>query len=330
MNNILGIETSCDETAVAIYSGKKGLLSNQVYSQQQHAQYGGVVPELASRDHVQKLLPLLQLSLKESGLASSDIDGIAYTRGPGLLGALMVGAALSKSLAYAWRVPCLGIHHMEAHLMVIMLEDSSLSFPFLALLVSGGHTMLVKVKKLGEYELLGETLDDAVGEAFDKTAKLLGLPYPGGPELEKLARAGNCNRFDFPRPMIQQPGLDFSFSGIKTYAVNCFKRHGEGAEIRADMAASFEEAITDTLARKCQRALKQTGLNQLVVVGGVSANQRLRSKLSYAYFPKLEHSTDNAAMVAFTGWLRMSKGQKETGLDIDVQARWFMDDLKSP
>ncbi len=326
---VLGIETSCDETAVAIYDGERGLLAHHVYSQIDiHREWGGVVPELASRDHIRKALPLIQQAIKDSGLQSDDIAGVAYTKGPGLVGALMVGASIGAALGFAWDVPTIGVHHMEAHLMAVMLEDEAPSFPFVALLVSGGHTMLVEVRQFGDYTLLGESLDDAVGEAFDKTAKLLGLPYPGGPALAELAKSGDPHRFHFPRPMINRPGLDFSFSGLKTHAVNEFKKQADNEQNRADIACAFQEAVVDTLFRKCQRALEQTGLDTLVMVGGVSANTLLRARCksdlpAKVYFPRREFCTDNGAMVAFTGWLRLSQGDS-SHLGIQVKPRWPM------
>ena len=321
---ILAIETSCDETAVAIYDGEKGLLAQQIYSQTDiHKIYGGVVPELASRDHVRKLLPLIEDTLHE-GLDTARPDAIAYTKGPGLIGALMVGATLAHSLAYAWNIPVLGVHHIEAHLMAVMLEENKPSYPFLSLIVSGGHTLLMQVNAFGDYHVLGQTLDDAVGEAFDKTATLLGLSYPGGPALAKLAEQGNSDRFKFPRPMVDRPGLDFSFSGLKTFAMNCVKKNPDA---QADIACAFEDAAVDTLRIKCQRALEQTGLNQLVVAGGVSANKKLRRVLKdtmdvEVFFPRHEFCTDNAAMVAYTGYERLCRGECDDGLSIEVKARW--------
>lgn len=332
---ILGIETSCDETAVAIYDGEQGLLAHHIYSQiDVHQIYGGVVPELASRDHIRKTLPLIEASLKTAGVSRENIHGIAYTKGPGLIGALMVGATIAHSLALAWDVPVLGVHHMEAHLMAVMLEDNLPEYPFLALIVSGGHTMLVEVKAFGDYHLLGQTLDDAVGEAFDKTGTLLGLSYPGGPALAKLAEQGDLSRFQFPRPMVNRPGLDFSFSGLKTFALNCVKQHGQDDQTRADIACAFEDAVVDTLRVKCQRALKQTHLHRLVVGGGVSANQKLRHVLTdtmaadgiEVFYPRMEFCTDNAAMVAYTGYQRLAHGEYD-GLAIEVKARWGIDEL---
>ena len=283
---ILGIETSCDETGVAIYDEEKGLIANQLHTQiALHADYGGVVPELASRDHIRKLAPLLQAALQEANLTAKDIDGVAYTSGPGLVGALLVGSTVARSLAYAWNIPAIGVHHMEGHLLAPMLEENPPHFPFVALLVSGGHTQLVRVDGVGRYELLGESIDDAAGEAFDKTAKLLGLDYPGGAALARLASNGTPNRFAFPRPMTDRPGLDFSFSGLKTFAANTFhqvmQEEGELTEqSKADIAYAFQEAVVDTLAIKCKRALKQTGLKRLVIAGGVSANKQLRQTLA--------------------------------------------------
>ena len=282
---ILGIETSCDETGIAIYDSHQGLLGHALHSQVAlHADYGGVVPELASRDHVQKTLPLIRQVLDESGLKAADIDGVAYTAGPGLAGALMVGAGIGRSLAYAWNVPAVAVHHMEGHLLAPMLEDKPPAFPFVALLVSGGHTQLVQVDGIGQYLLLGESLDDAAGEAFDKTAKMLGLGYPGGPILAKLAQQGNPERFRFPRPMTDRPGLDFSFSGLKTFALNTMHANKQDEQpldqqTKADIALAFETAVVETLVIKCKRAFKQTGLSRLVIAGGVSANQHLRSRM---------------------------------------------------
>lgn len=277
---VLGIETSCDETGIAIYDDKAGLLANQLYSQiKVHADYGGVVPELASRDHIRKTVPLIQAALKQANLTSADIDAVAYTAGPGLVGALMVGATVGRSLAFAWGVPAVAVHHMEGHLLAPMLEEKSPEFPFVALLVSGGHTQLISVTGIGEYELLGESIDDAAGEAFDKTAKLLGLDYPGGPVLSRMAQQGTEGRFVFPRPMTDRPGLDFSFSGLKTFAANTIRENADDEQTRADIARAFEDAVVDTLAIKCKRALEQTGFKRLVMAGGVSANRTLRAKM---------------------------------------------------
>lgn len=328
---VLGIETSCDETAVAIYDGERGLLAHRLYSQIPiHALYGGVVPELASRDHIRQTLPLIQSVIQESQLTAQDIHGIAYTKGPGLVGALLVGATIARSLAWAWQVPAIGVHHLEAHLMAVMLETPRPEFPFVALLVSGGHTLLLAVQSEGQYQLLGETVDDAVGEAFDKTAKLLGLPYPGGPELSKLAEKGDPNRYDFPRPMVNQPGLNFSFSGLKTFAVNCFHQHQQDdPQIRENIAASFQKAVVETLWIKCRRALQQVNCKRLVVVGGVGANRQLRNRLQQemqhlqgqVFYPRTEFCTDNGAMVAYTGYLHLRQGEQE-GLTIEVKSRW--------
>lgn len=337
---ILGIETSCDETGVAIYDEEKGLIANQLHTQiALHADYGGVVPELASRDHIRKLAPLLQAALQEAHLTAKDIDGIAYTSGPGLVGALLVGSTVARSLAYAWNVPAIGVHHMEGHLLAPMLEENPPHFPFVALLVSGGHTQLVRVDGVGRYELLGESIDDAAGEAFDKTAKLLGLDYPGGAALARLALKGTPNRFAFPRPMTDRPGLDFSFSGLKTFAANTLhqvmKEEGELTDqSKADIAYAFQEAVVDTLAIKCKRALKQTGLKRLVIAGGVSANKQLRQTLAElmqqlggeVFYPQPQFCTDNGAMIAYAGFLRLKQGQQQD-LAIEVRPRWAMTEL---
>ena len=337
---ILGIETSCDETGVAIYDEEKGLIANQLHTQiALHADYGGVVPELASRDHIRKLAPLLQAALQEAHLTAKDIDGIAYTSGPGLVGALLVGSTVARSLAYAWNVPAIGVHHMEGHLLAPMLEENPPHFPFVALLVSGGHTQLVRVDGVGRYELLGESIDDAAGEAFDKTAKLLGLDYPGGAALARLALKGTPNRFAFPRPMTERHGLDFSFSGLKTFAANTLhqvmQEEGELTEqSKADIAYAFQEAVVDTLAIKCKRALKQTGLKRLVIAGGVSANKQLRQTLAElmqqfggeVFYPQPQFCTDNGAMIAYAGFLRLKQGQQQD-LAIEVRPRWAMTEL---
>ena len=337
---ILGIETSCDETGVAIYDEEKGLIANQLHTQiALHADYGGVVPELASRDHIRKLAPLLQAVLQEAHLTAKDIDGIAYTSGPGLVGALLVGSTVARSLAYAWNIPAIGVHHMEGHLLAPMLEENPPHFPFVALLVSGGHTQLVRVDSVGRYELLGESIDDAAGEAFDKTAKLLGLDYPGGAALARLALKGTPNRFAFPRPMTDRPGLDFSFSGLKTFAANTLhqvmQEEGELTEqSKADIAYAFQEAVVDTLAIKCKRALKQTGLKRLVIAGGVSANKQLRQTLAElmqqfggdVFYPQPQFCTDNGAMIAYAGFLRLKQGQQQD-LAIEVRPRWAMTEL---
>jgi N6-L-threonylcarbamoyladenine synthase len=335
---VLGIETSCDETGVALYCGRRGLLGHALFSQVElHAVYGGVVPELASRDHVRKLLPLLGDLLTRTGVEQRAIGGVAYTAGPGLIGALLVGAALGRGLAWAWGVPAIGVHHMEGHLLAPMLEDEPPPFPFVALLVSGGHTQLVRVDGIGRYQLLGESLDDAAGEAFDKTAKLLGLPYPGGPALARLAEQGDPNRFRFPRPMTDRPGLDFSFSGLKTYTLNTRHSLGDDPQDAADVARAFEEAVVDTLAIKCRRALEQTGIPRLVVAGGVGANRRLRARLSEltaarggrVYYPRLEFCTDNAAMIAYAGYCRLSAGERDD-LAIRARPRWPLTELTPP
>lgn len=339
---VLGIETSCDETGVAVYDSEQGLLGHTLFSQVAvHAEYGGVVPELASRDHVRKLLPLIRQVLADANTAASEIDGIAYTSGPGLIGALMVGASVGRALAYAWQVPAVAVHHMEGHLLAPMLEDSPPAFPFVALLVSGGHTQLVAVQGIGEYKILGESLDDAAGEAFDKAAKMLDMDYPGGPEIAKLAKQGNVGRFKFPRPMTDRPGLDFSFSGLKTFTLNTVAKHrGDDVlpddQTMADIACAFQEAVVDTLAIKCRRALEQTGLKTLIIAGGVSANVRLRERLGEAmgkvngkvFYARNEFCTDNGAMIAYAGCQRLLVGQKE-GLSISVKPRWPMDTLSS-
>lgn len=334
MQNILGIETSCDETAAAIYHRESGLQAHALYSQiALHAEYGGVVPELASRDHVRKLTPLIRQVLAEAGLERA--DGIAYTRGPGLVGALLVGASVATGLGMAWDVPVVGVHHMEGHLLSPMLEPDAPSFPFVALLVSGGHTLLVEVVGVGAYRILGRSVDDAVGEAFDKTAKLLGLPYPGGPQLAALAEAGEPGRFDFPRPMLDRPGLDFSFSGLKT-AVMLAARNA-GADACADLARGFEEAVVDTLVTKCVRALDATGTDALVVAGGVGANRRLRERLqgvmaarnAELHFPRPAFCTDNGAMIAHVGALRINEGEHPPSAAA-VRARWPLDELRPP
>ena len=337
---ILGIETSCDETGVAIFDEEKGLIANQLYSQiEMHADYGGVVPELASRDHIRKTLPLIDAALKEANLTAKDIDGIAYTAGPGLVGALLVGATIARSLAYAWQVPALGVHHMEGHLLAPMLEDNPPPFPFVALLISGGHTQLVKVDGVGQYELLGESIDDAAGEAFDKTGKLLGLDYPAGVAVSKLAEQGTPNRFIFPRPMTDRPGLDFSFSGLKTFAANTINANlnTEGKldeQTRCDIAHAFQQAVVDTIIIKCKRALQQTGYKRLVMAGGVSANKQLRADLAEmmknlkgeVFYPRPQFCTDNGAMIAYTGFLRLKHGEY-TDLSVSVKPRWAMTDL---
>lgn len=336
---ILGLETSCDETGVAVYDSERGLLAHRLYSQiAVHAEYGGVVPELASRDHVRKALPLINEALAESGHTVQDLDGIAYTQGPGLVGALLVGASLGRSLAWGLDIPAVGVHHMEGHLLAPMLEEERPEFPFVALLVSGGHTQLVQVAGIGEYTLLGESLDDAAGEAFDKAAKMMGLPYPGGPELSKLAEQGDATRFQFPRPMTNRPGLDFSFSGLKTYArTTILELAVDGVldeQSKADISACFQAAVVDTLALKCQRALKQTGLKNLVIAGGVGANKLLRQQLTemtkklggQVFYPRAEFCTDNGAMIAYAGCQRLLAGQS-ADLRLSVVPRWPMTEL---
>lgn len=334
---VLGIETSCDETGVALYDTNLGLRAHALYSQiALHAEYGGVVPELASRDHVRKLLPLVRQTLAEANLTFADIDGVAFTAGPGLIGALLVGAAAGRAMAWALDVPAIGVHHMEGHLLAPLMEENPPKPPFVALLVSGGHTQLVLVKAIGDYQLMGETLDDAAGEAFDKTAKMMGLPYPGGPELAKLAETGTPGKYKFSRPMTDRPGLDFSFSGLKTQVLLAWQKSDKTAETRADIARGFEDAVVDTLAIKCERALRECGSNTLVVAGGVGANKRLRAKLTdtcaklrgQVYFPRPEFCTDNGAMIAFAGALRLQAGQHEASA-ITVQARWDMATLSA-
>ncbi len=337
---ILGIETSCDETGVALLRWEpdapgRGLLAHTLYSQiKLHADYGGVVPELASRDHVRKLLPLIHEALAEAGLTVHDLGGVAYTAGPGLVGALLVGAAAGRALAWALGVPAIGVHHMEGHLLAPLLEDDPPAPPFVALLVSGGHSMLVEVKAIGRYTILGDTLDDAAGEAFDKTAKLMGLPYPGGPALARLAERGRAGAFRFSRPMTDRPGLDFSFSGLKTQVLLAWQKSDQGEQTRADIARAFEEAIVDTLIIKCRRALEASGAQRLVIAGGVGANRRLRSELAAAgdkdgfrvYFPRLDFCTDNGAMIALAGAIRLASGQRQ-GDSVQVYPRWDLQSL---
>lgn len=337
---VLGIETSCDETGVAVYDTEGGLLAHRLYSQVAlHAEYGGVVPELASRDHVRKLLPLIEEVMAAAGTSSDHINGVAYTAGPGLIGALLVGACFGRSLAYAWGVPAIGVHHMEGHLLAPLLEPNPPAFPFVALLVSGGHTQLVDVEGIGQYRLLGESLDDAAGEAFDKTAKMLDLDYPGGPQVARLAQRGKPHRFEFPRPMTDRPGLDFSFSGLKTFTLNTVaERAGADGlpddQTCADIAWAFQEAVVDTLVIKCRRALEQTGKRTLVIAGGVSANLRLREKLKdslakirgQVFYARHEFCTDNGAMIAFAGAQRLLAGQAAS-LEAEVYPRWNMEGL---
>ncbi len=332
---VLGIETSCDETGVAIYHSQQGLLAHALYSQTRlHADYGGVVPELASRDHIRKLTPLIRQVIIDAGLTSQQVGGIAYTAGPGLVGALLVGATVGRSLAWAWQIPAVAVHHMEGHLLAPMLEENPPEFPFIALLVSGGHTLLVEVARIGGYTILGESLDDAAGEAFDKTAKMLGLGYPGGPAVAKLAETGNPERFRFPRPMTNRPGLDFSFSGLKTFTLNTLNQNGRDEQTKADIARAFQDAVVDTLAIKCRRALQQSGLTRLVVAGGVSANKAIRTAVqnmvhkenATVYFPRLEFCTDNGAMIALAGCRRLLSGEHEP-LEMTVHPRWPLDQI---
>jgi len=336
---VLGIESSCDETGVALYDSEKGLVAEALHSQiDLHRIYGGVVPELASRDHIRKTLPLIDDVLQRAGLRGVDVDSIAYTAGPGLAGALMVGGSIARSLGLAWNIPVLGVHHMEGHLLAPLMSDPRPSFPFVALLVSGGHTQLVAVEGIGAYRLLGESVDDAAGEAFDKVAKMLGLPYPGGPEVAKIAEGGTPGRFEFPRPMTNRPGLDFSFSGLKTFVLNTVNQHGgQGAldeQTRADIAYAFQEAVVATLVIKCRRALEQTRYKGLLIAGGVSANTRLREALeklvraerAALYCPELRFCSDNGAMIAFAGCQRLMAGQHDD-LGIVVRPRWNLESL---
>ena len=337
---VLGIESSCDETGVALYCSEKGLLADTLYSQVQlHEQYGGVVPELASRDHVRKLLPLIKEVLNKAGIDKSQIEGVAYTAGPGLLGALMVGASCGRAIAFGLGVPAVEVHHMEGHLLAPMLEDNAPQLPFIALLVSGGHTQLVQVDEIGKYQILGESVDDAAGEAFDKVAKMLQLGYPGGPRVAKLADTGDVSRFTFPRPMTDRPGLDFSFSGLKTFTLNTINDHKDDAgaldeATKADIAAAFQEAVVDTLSLKCRRAIRQTGLKRLVIAGGVSANLRLRAKLQktmekergQVFYPGLKYCTDNGAMIAYAGCQRLLAGE-QAPLAVRTKARWPISDM---
>ncbi|SFC14553.1 N6-L-threonylcarbamoyladenine synthase [Marinospirillum celere] len=339
---VLGIESSCDETGVALYSTQQGLLADALFSQVElHEVYGGVVPELASRDHLRRLTPLVRQVMKKAGHQLSDLDAVAYTAGPGLIGALLTGASLARALAFALEIPALGVHHMEGHLLAPLLEKSPPKFPFVALLVSGGHTQLIQVEAIGEYQLLGESVDDAAGEAFDKTAKLLNLGYPGGPRLAKLAEQGNPERFKFPRPMTNRPGLDFSFSGLKTHTLTCVRDLQNQAELSeqdlADVAWAFQDAVVDTLVIKCKRALKQTGYKRLVIAGGVSANTELRQRLEKTlqgmggevFYPALQYCTDNGAMIALAGALRLEAGQSDGALFPALKPRWPLTDLPS-
>jgi N6-L-threonylcarbamoyladenine synthase len=335
---ILGIETSCDDTGVAIYDTEQGLLVNLLYSQiKTHQEYGGVVPELAARDHLKKTMPLINAALEQAGLKGEQLDAIAYTKGPGLAGALLAGGGVAKGLSYGWNIPAIGVHHMEGHLLAPMLEDKKPEFPFIALLVSGGHTLLADVQGIGHYKILGQSIDDAVGEAFDKTAKMLGLGYPGGPLIQEKAKQGKKGRFKFPRPMTDRPGLDFSFSGLKTAALTMKKNLALASELDdqtiADVAFAFQEAAIDTLKIKCERALKQTDNKRLVIAGGVSANEHLREELSNlmqklggeAFYPRLEFCTDNGAMIAYAGAMRL--GQVDQELGFEVKPRWSIEEL---
>ncbi len=335
---ILAIETSCDESAVAVLDEQRGLLSHQLWSQiDLHRAFGGVVPELASRDHLRRLLPLLRTALDAAGTRAAEIEGVAYTAGPGLVGALLTGAALARSLSYGWKVPAIGIHHLEGHLLAPMLEHPAPPFPHIALLVSGGHTMLIEVRAVGDYRVLGQTRDDAAGEAFDKSAKLLGLPYPGGPELAQLAERGRPGRYSFPRPMLDRPGFEFSFSGLKTAVMQAVRAATPSDQMRADVAYAVQDAIVATLCAKALRALEFTGHQALVVAGGVGANRELRARLTreaaaigaQVYFPRLEFCTDNAAMIAVAGMYRLRAHEQTTG-GIEVRARWPLEQLRPP
>jgi len=341
---VLGVESSCDETGVALYSGRRGLLAHRLHSQVAlHAEYGGVVPELASRDHIRRIVPLVRAVLGAAGCSPDEVQGVAYTAGPGLAGALLTGAAFARSLAWAWNVPAVAVHHMEGHLLAPMLEPDPPAFPFVALLVSGGHTQLVHVEGMGRYRLLGESLDDAAGEAFDKTAKLLGLGYPGGPAVAALAEKGDPERFRFPRPMTDRPGLDFSFSGLKTYTSTTLREAAgelKGAaleRLKVDIARAFEEAVVDTLVIKCRRAVRATGVDTLVLAGGVAANRRLRRRMDAMMaeeggrtrYPRLEFCTDNGAMIAYAGWRRLCAGERADAA-FEVRPRWPLTELRPP
>ena len=335
--NVLGIETSCDDIGIALYTGAKGLLAHALHSPvKMHAEYGGVVPELASRDHIRRILPLLKQVLADAQLEFADLGGIAYTAGPGLVGALMVGAMFGRSLAFALNIPAIGIHHLEGHLLAPMLEAHPPAFPFTALLVSGGHTLLIDVKGLGDYHILGDTLDDAVGEAFDKTARLLGLGYPGGAALAKLAEQGNPKRFHFPRPLLNRPGLDFSFSGLKTHVRQVIQSVEQDSQTHADIARAFEDAVVETLVEKCRRAILQIGNQRLIIAGGVSANHALRESLTTLgkslnvtmHFPRIEFCTDNGAMIAYAGYQRLLRGERND-LSVKVLPRWSLMDVNN-
>lgn len=335
-DRVLGIETSCDDTGVALYDSEQGLMAHALYSQiSTHKEYGGVVPELAARDHIRKVIPLVDNVLAQAGCEPNSITAVAYTSGPGLAGALLAGSAVAKGLAFSWGVPAVGVHHMEGHLLAPMLEDEKPEFPFVALLVSGGHTLLAEVKAVGQYRILGQTLDDAVGEAFDKTAKILGLGYPGGPAISKVAERGQASRFTFPRPMVDRPGMDFSFSGLKTFALNTVERELLDEQTIADIAYAFQDAAVDTLSIKCKRALKETKCNRLVVAGGVGANLRLREELKsmmqklggQVFYPRIQFCTDNGAMIAYAGAQRVH--QANSDLQFQVKPRWSLEDLPS-
>jgi N6-L-threonylcarbamoyladenine synthase len=334
---VLAIESSCDESAAAVLDARAGLLAHELFSQVElHRAYGGVVPELASRDHVRRLLPLIESVLQRSATGAGGLSGVAYTAGPGLIGALLTGASLARSLAYAWGLPAIGVHHLEGHLLAPLLEDEAPPFPHLALLVSGGHTLLIEVGGIGRYRVLGASRDDAAGEAFDKTAKLLGLPYPGGPQLAEIAAQGRAGAFTFPRPMLDRAGLEFSFSGLKTAVRHALQGREPSTQLRADVARAVQEAIVETLVAKALRALEYTGLTALVVSGGVSANRLLRERLSAAagrsgvrvYYPRIEFSTDNAAMIAVAGLKRLEAGQHD-GLAIEARAQWPLESLSA-
>jgi N6-L-threonylcarbamoyladenine synthase len=336
---VLGIESSCDETGIALYDTHKGLIADTLYTQVElHAQYGGVVPELASRDHIRKISPLIRQTLDEAKITFAELQGIAYTKGPGLMGALLAGTSVARSLAYALNIPAIGVHHMEGHLLAPMLEDKQPDFPFICLLVSGGHSMIVRVDGIGQYKVLGDTLDDAAGEAFDKTAKLLELGYPGGPNVSNLALKGNPDRYKFPRPMVDRPGLDMSFSGLKTYTRNTWlkavKEGDDTKQTKADICRAFEIAVAETLTIKCKRALEQEGLNRIVIAGGVSANRSIREKLSQlmnkrrgeVFYPRLQFCTDNGAMIAYAGAQRLQAGQQDS-LSFAATPRWSLEEL---
>ena len=335
---VLGIETSCDETGIALYSTEQGLLAHALHSQiKMHAEYGGVVPELASRDHIRRVLPLTEKVLHDTGLTLQDIDAIAYTQGPGLAGALLVGTSIAEALAFTLNIPAIGVHHLEGHLLAPLLEENPPAFPFIALLVSGGHTQLMRVSSIGQYELLGDTLDDAAGEAFDKTAKLLGLEYPGGPAVSRLAEQGKAGRYKLPRPMRNSGNLDFSFSGLKTAVLTAVNEATMDDAARADLARAFQDAVVDVLAAKCMAALEQTGLERLIVSGGVGANKQLRAALAAAAqknnfevsYPRLEFCTDNGAMIAFAGAMRL-KNSRPSNHAFTVKPRWDLAELTAP